>query len=130
MQVLGRRPAGPETAGRRAHSRLMPHVLLALAAALAFLLSGGVDTAGAQQTPTPGTLVSNLAKTANSSVGLGSNAEVVTSFTTGGDLAGYTLTSIRIQFGVVLGTHAAPRVSLRSGSRTGAEIATLSAHQP
>ena len=45
------RSTGGRGAAMRPPSRLLPHALLALAAALALLLSGGVDTANAEHTP-------------------------------------------------------------------------------
>ena len=66
------------------------------------------------------------ARLTSASVSVGPDTEAVTSFTTGGDLAGYTLTSIRLLLRSNAFVSAAePKVSLRSGSATGTEVATL-----
>ena len=70
---------GARRAATRPPVRLLAGVLLALAAALALLLSVGVDTAGAQGTPR--ILVSNLAQTETAGVDLDSY-DVAQSFTT------------------------------------------------
>ena len=115
---------------QRAPMRALPHVLLALAAALAFLLSGGVDPAGAQ-TPTPRILVSNFDQTQDGGVVLhestgviGTDATLAQEFMTGFDVGGYSLTAIDLRLRVPSGK-SLPEVTLRSGSPTGTVLTTL-----
>ena len=113
----------PRRAATRSPARLLPHAILALAAALALLISGGgVDTADAQGPPE--VLVSNFPLTDTRSTSL-SDFDVAQEFTTGPNQEGYVISSIRLR----LETDAAPvapTVKLFSGSATGTEVDELS----
>ena len=127
MQVSGSRTAGLVAAGRGAPrwvaARRGPAVLLALAAALALLLSGGLDTADAQDTSR--VLVSNIDQapflgpdlTDGSPAAAGAQA-----FTTGANRTGYTLHSIELR---LHGGTALPEVTLHEGARDATPVATL-----
>ena len=102
-------------------ARLVPYVLLALAAALMLLLSGGLDTANAQQTPR--VLVGNFAVMGAEIVTL-TDRDYSQAFTTGTSSNGYVVTSIQVQLTAPTGG-VAPTVKLFSGSATGTELATF-----
>ena len=107
---------------------------LALAAALAFLLSGGVDPAGAQ-TPTPRVLVSNFDQTQHAGVHLRNrdpsnpadvqHTAAAQAFTTGASPGGYSLSDIELRLRYSTGNNL-PVVTLRR-SEVGATLATLTA---
>ena len=112
---------GARSAAMRYPARLAPYGLLALVAALALLLSGGLDTASAQRSSQ--VLVGNIGQTA-----IEGNAFTVSdyaqSFTTGSHPHGYFVSGIKLR----LTTDAdpvAPTVKLFKGSATDTEVAPL-----
>ena len=117
---------GARRAAMRSPARLVPYLLLALAAALALLLSGGLDTANAQETPE--VLISNIGQTTATGFDLPFSGtagnDYAQAFTTGTNPGGYVLSSIKLR----LKTDAAPvapTVKLFRGSADGTELATL-----
>ena len=122
-EMTGLDRSRPRGAATRSPARLLPHALLALAAALALLLSGGgVDTANAQGTPQ--VLLSNIGQSTHASGSLTSR-DYAQSFTTGTHEHAYVLSSIRLRL-VTDADPEAPTVKLFSGSANGMEVATLS----
>ncbi len=134
MQAFGRKPAGPDAADwkstgsrsarMRSPARLLPHALLALAAALALLLSGGgVDTANAQETSL--VLVSNFGVTETPTHNELASVDLSQRFTTGVGSGEFTLSSIEVRLNVSTNTET-PTMKLLSGSADGTVVATLS----
>ena len=102
----------------RSPARLAPYALLALAAALALLLSG--DGVGQAQT-TEQVLVTNFGQTVLGDQGFTTALPTKSqAFTTGGSGGGYTLSSIELKISTVT-TVTTPTVMLRSGSATTTE---------
>ena len=109
-------------AATRPPSRLLPGTLLALAAALALLLAGGLDTANAQGTGV--VKLTNFGQPDTNAAAL-ATFDAAQSFTTGTSETGYALTSVEL----MLQTNAdpnGPTVKLFSGSANGTEVATFS----
>ena len=121
MTPANRSPGAPKAAVRHPVLRL-PLVILALAAALAFLMSGSVNTADAQQTSQA--LVSNIEQQDQAGINT-SSREVAQDFTTGGNPGGYVLHSVDIKM-FASGANP-PAVKVRHGSPDGREVATLTA---
>ena len=111
---------GAWRAAMRSPAWLLPRALLALAAALALLLAGGVDRSDAQQTPS--TLVSNIGQ--EHTGGFPLTSDYAQAFTTGPHPGGYVLSSIELKLKTDASA-AAPNVKLFSGSASGTEEATL-----
>ena len=130
--MLRHRPRGGMTPANRSHGApkaavrhpvlRLPLVILALAAALALLLSGSVNTAQAQQTPQ--TLVSNTSQSLSAALGSTGSWDLAQDFTTGTNPGGYVLSSIELH--LTTGFNGIPStLELRRGGPAGTLVQTL-----
>ena len=129
-QCRERQQQAPQRARRQSRRRplRLAAALLAIAVALAAWLT--LDSPSQAQTPTSRVLVSNFDQTQDAGAALNegtsgqSDAARAQEFTTGANADGYSLASIALRLRIASG-QSLPDVTLRSGSATGAVVATL-----